>query len=329
MLTTDLFNKVLIQPAQNGANRLYAVSGYAMAAMASRHLEEVLIKNHQIQIELIIGMTPAEGLSRSNHKGFQELMQTVYTGNFSCRYLTKMPPVHSKTYAWFEEDKPVCGFVGSANYTQTAFGKTQREVVTESDPQQGFEYFQKLIPQTLDCNDKKAENLVQIYHTRSYARVKRERGIIQSSENETANVMVEPGLAGLPSVTLTFLDKTGNLPQSSGLNWGQCPSREPNQAYIKLPASVYNTDFFPEKTIYFTVLTDDGQVLICVRAQDNGKAIHTPHDNSLIGKYFRNRLGIPNGALVTLDDLRRYGRTDVRFYKIDDENYFMDFSVKS
>lgn len=26
-------------------------------------------------------------------------------------------------------------------------------------------------------------------------------------------------------------------------------------------------------------------------------------------------------------DLERYGRTDVTFYKIDDEQFFMDFSV--
>jgi len=328
MLTTDLFDKVLIQPAQHGANQLYVVSGYATAAMAFRHLEDLKKNNHQPKVELIVGMTPADGLSRSNHKGFQKLMQTVYTEGFSCRYLTEIPPVHSKIYAWFNDDKPVCGFVGSANYTQTAFGKNQREVVTESDPQQGFEYFQELIPKTVYCNDNEAENIIQLYNTRSHARVKRERGIIQSSEIETADVMVEPGLASLPSVTLTLLDKeTGKPSQRAGLNWGQRPKREPNQAYINVPSSVYKTDFFPEKTIHFTVLTDDGQVLICVRAQQNGKAIETPRDNSLIGKYFRNRLGIPDGASVKLEDLLRYGRTDVSFYKIDDETYFMDFSV--
>lgn len=58
-----------------------------------------------------------------------------------------------------------------------------------------------------------------------------------------------------------------------------------------------------------------------------GAGIETPHNNSLIGEYFRNRLGLPNGAFVKKEDLIRYGRTDVTFYKIDDENYYMDFSV--
>jgi hypothetical protein len=49
--------------------------------------------------------------------------------------------------------------------------------------------------------------------------------------------------------------------------------------------------------------------------------------NSLLGEYFRNRLGLPNGAFVTKADLDRYGRTDVVFYKFDDEEYLMDFSI--
>jgi hypothetical protein len=44
-----------------------------------------------------------------------------------------------------------------------------------------------------------------------------------------------------------------------------------------------------------------------------------------LGEYFRHRLGLPSGALVTKEDLIRYGRTDVEFYKIDDETYYMNF----
>lgn len=66
--------------------------------------------------------------------------------------------------------------------------------------------------------------------------------------------------------------------------------------------------------------------MICSRAQQNGKAIHTPHDNSLIGEYFRNRLGVPNGGEVLSEHFDRYGRVDIDFYKIDEETYFMDFS---
>jgi hypothetical protein len=79
----------------------------------------------------------------------------------------------------------------------------------------------------------------------------------------------------------------------------------------------------------FTVITDDQKTFICTRAQkgDEGQAIETPQDNSILGRYFRERLGLPSGAFVSTEDLRRYGRMDVTFYKIDDENYYTDFST--
>ena len=325
MFSENLFDEVLLQPAKSGANKLYVVSGYATAAMALRHLEMLRENNCGVEIELIVGMSSLDGLSQTNHRGFQELVQTSYNGVFSCSYLTEMPPVHSKIYSWFCDDKPFCGFIGSANYTQTAFGKRQREVMATADPQKGFDYFQELVPQTIYCDNIEAENIVQIYNARSYTRARRETEAIQQQEATTATL--ETGLIGLSSVKLTFLDKAGNLPQISGLNWGQRPGRNRNQAYIKLPADITRTDFFPNRPIQFTVLTDDEKILTCARAQDNGKAIHTPQNNSQMGEYFRNRLGVPNGSPILLEDLIKYGRTDVSVYKIDDETYCMDFSV--
>lgn len=77
----------------------------------------------------------------------------------------------------------------------------------------------------------------------------------------------------------------------------------------------------------FAVLTDDGQSFIFHRAQDNRKALHSPDDNSIIGKYFRSRIGVEDGAFVYRMDLENYGRTNVTFTKINDETYYMDFSV--
>lgn len=73
---------------------------------------------------------------------------------------------------------------------------------------------------------------------------------------------------------------------------------------------------------------DNDEIILFTRTQENGKAIHTLHNNSLIGVYFRKRLGVPLGEKVTMEHLIKYGRTYIDFYKIDDENYYMDFSVK-
>ena len=100
-----------------------------------------------------------------------------------------------------------------------------------------------------------------------------------------------------------------------------------NKNLISLPSKLWKTDFFLEYDWHFVVLTDDNEIIFFTRAQANGKAIHTPHNNSLIGEYFRKRLGVPFGEPVKMEHLLKYGRTDIDFYKIDDENYYMDFSV--
>lgn len=324
MITENLFDPVLIEPVRDGANRLLIISGYATAAMAFHHLDIVRRMDADIQIELIVGMCPSDGLSVSNHRGFRELVEEEFPGNFQCSYIINSAPVHSKIYSWCRGENPIQAFIGSANYTQSAFRSARREAVANCDENDAFNYFHKLVADTIYCTHHEAENFVRVYQDEERSRKAR-----NAAEMTEAGDEIPQDLVGLPSVSISFLERSGNLPQRSGLNWGQRPeyNREPNQAYIRLPAVIYRTDFFPERTVHFTVLTDDGKVMICARAQDNGKAIHTPHNNSLIGEYFRNRIGVASGEPIRTIDIQSYGRTDVTFYKIDDETYHMDFSV--
>lgn len=325
MYTTNLYNKVLVEPASIGANTLYIVSGYATAAMTFHHLEELYTNDYTISINLIVGMTPQDGLSYTNHKGFTKLSLEDFPDNFNCFYIFNGPPVHSKVYAWFKNDSPITGFVGSANYSQRAFSVNQREVLVENDPLKGKSYFESLLEDAKICTSHDMEELVQTKRKRYQDRKAKQLELVEEQSE------LLPEIRGLEAVKVSFLARTGNLPQRSGLNWGQRPEegREPNQAYIRLSSKIYNSDFFPERATHFTVMTDDGEILICTRAQDNGKAIQTPHNNSILGKYFRKRLGISLGGPVLKSDLEKYGRSDIIFYKLDDETFYMDFSVKN
>jgi hypothetical protein len=331
MITKNLFDKVLIEPVRNGADRLFVVSGYATAAMTFHHLEKIKREiGQQVHINLIVGMCPHDGMSLGNHKAFQQLATDDFHGFFECSYIVKSPPVHSKSYAWFHGKTPVSGFIGSANYTQNAFSNNQRELLSHCDPKLGLDYFNSLITDTIYCTHHEIENYIEVYRDTYYSRRKKEQ-----LEKEGLQLISseKPDLQGLPAVRVALLDREGNVQKTAGLNWGfrqdGVSSRNKNEAYIQLRPEVYKSNFFPLRSMHFTVLTDDNKTLICTRAQkdERGHAIETPHNNSLVGEYFRNRLGLPNGAFVTKDDLLRYGRTNVDFYKIDDETYFMDFSV--
>lgn len=328
MLSDKLFKKVLVDPVSAGADELFIVSGYATSAMAFHHLNNLKTElRKDVKVNLIVGMCVLDGLSESNHRGFQKIMDEDFKDSFKCSYVINMPPLHSKVYSWCKGKKPLAGFVGSANYTQTAFYEKQRECLVETDPAKCLKYFKSLISDTIYCNHLEVEDNIQIYPDAEFARFKRPSKARETISSETPKLKI----SGVPYVKVQLLDNNGNLPGRSGLNWGQRPEehRDPDQAYIRLPAEIYKTDFFPEIGLHFTVQTDDGKILTCSRAQANGKAIHTPHDNSLLGQYFRNRLGLSEGEFVKKDHLLRYGRSDIGFYKIEDETYYMDFSKPS
>ena len=136
--------------------------------------------------------------------------------------------------------------------------------------------------------------------------------------------------AGFGFVTLPLTTRRGGrllVPQRSGLNWGQRPGREPNQAYLSVPVEVQRSGYFPERGDGFIIECDDGFLMKCVRSQDNGKAIESPTDNSIIGIYFRRRLGVLPGHMVTLDHLPASGRISVDIHFRDKGLYYLDFST--
>jgi hypothetical protein len=90
---------------------------------------------------------------------------------------------------------------------------------------------------------------------------------------------------------------------------------------------VLRTNNFIDRGVEFLIECDDGELFKCVRAQANGKALETSSDNSLLGIYFRKRLGVRQGYLVTIEHLFRYGRTSVDISKKDEFRFFMDFST--
>lgn len=319
IISSDLFDSVLINPLRAGADKLCIVSGYATANMVLRHVDFASSKplNKKFSIDLIVGMAVHDGMEKANHQGFIEIQSNKYNVDFNCSYVVGRPPVHSKLYIWLKDGKPMIAFAGSANYSQNAFSPSMREILMKVNERDAFDYFNQIKGETQNCASDNIGDFIRFYARRIVTEV-------ESVENES-----EP-IENLESITLTLLDSgTNETPTRSGINWGQRADqgREPNQAYINIPAEIGRSGFFPERGVVFTIITDDGKHLICVRAQDGGKGLHTTLNNSHMGEYLRFRIGVANGAYVTKADLLRYGRTDVTVYKIDEETYYMDFSV--
>lgn len=320
----DLFERALIQPAKHGGTDLYVVSGYASPAMVVRHYEELRKLGVKVNLDLQIGMTSKDGLDEPALIGFKTIQKQVTAGRVQCRFNTGTP-FHSKIYVWCTDSGPVQAFLGSANYSQNAFGigsagPRQRELLTEVDPAQAFDYVIDVSGTSVTPDDPEVEKLLNISSNRA--------GPCSLGIVDVHNHDLDLGEVG-ESVTLPLVQTTkfpGEVHNSgAGLNWGQRGRRNPSEAYIPVPSRVRNLQFFPDRGVRFQIFTDTGDSFVATIAQGGGKAIETPEDNSLLGEYFRKKLGLFPGDFVTTSALKKFGSTAVKLTKVSDDLYRMVF----
>lgn len=316
LVTNNIAQEILFKPLNEGADTLEIISGYATPSMASwyiKTLEETQMPS--VNIALILGMTSYDGLTETVHTGFRSLHGRSYTNvlSFTCSYVYENSPVRSNLYLWKKNGSPIKAFAGSADFLQKAFLTGRRELLEDCDPQEAQDYYDTIVNDSIYCTHPEVEDSVIIHPTHP---------ILDSDSLPLTNLEGE----GIFSARLSLLTRNGEVGIRSGLNWGQRNNRNKNEAYIPLCRNIARTDFFPKDKQHFMVVTDDGKSLLLRIEQQNDKAITTPLSNAQLGEYFRNRLGLANGEFITRDHLLTYGRTDVVFYKIDEEQYFMDFS---
>lgn len=316
MLTRNIAQKVLFQPIADGADALIILSGYATPNMVSWYIKSLQERRTApITISLLVGMTSYDGLSIPVHDGFKSLHGQAYGDNvhsFICSYNCETPPAHANLYIWMKDENPILAYTGSADFVQNAFVTSRREVLESCNPQEALEYYSEIECGSMYCNHAKIEDHIVLRPTHQ----------ILDAENRPLTTLEGDGIT---AVELSLLTRKNEIGVRSGLNWGQRNGRNKNEAYIPLPIQTASQGFFPIER-HFTVVTDDGHTLLLRVEQQNDKAITTPLSNAQLGEYFRRRLSLANGAFVTKQNLIDYGRTSVTFYKIDDEQFFMDFS---
>lgn len=321
LITTGLFERVLIEPAKRGARQLFILSGYASASMVTKHFDVALKElSIDLSIDLHIGMSGRDGLSRNTLLGLQSIPRQIGARSFNCTLSTRGNSNHSKLYVWCDDSGPKEAYLGSNNYTQLGFGisataVTHKEVCVSVNPVESFDYITYSAQGGISYKSSDIADFVNIYDEELLS-------VLDFDDNsgaQNSNSFVD-----LPLVMSRPVDR-GEVHQKSGLNWGQREGRNPDQAYIPIPSRIAKEKFFPEKGVHFQVITDDGEAFICTVAQDGDKALETPSDNSILGKYFRNKLGLAPGTFIEKKHLQAFGSNLVRFYKDEEDSYRLSF----
>ena len=230
MLTDDLFRRVLMEPVLTGnADALMAVSGYAAAGMADRHLKMLHEMGGRIDLNVIVGMPKKDGIEWAQHVALNKIVeQGAFGSSMACNYVVRGNPVHAKTYVWLRDNEPVSAFAGSANYTLTGFSRSQIEAMDAVDPTAAYQFYNDCLRNSASCDAIDIEDMVAITETRTL------------NDNPQADPEGE-------FVTLSLLStRSGDTHEKAGLNWGQREDRNRNQAYIPVPRAVQLSGFFPE-----------------------------------------------------------------------------------
>ena len=323
MILENIANTVLFGPLNRTVNNLYIITAYATPNMLSWYIGNLQGKIQvPLSIALLLGMVPFDGISVSAHDGFIQLLGSEHPNEIKkieCSYLFDPPAVHSNVFIWAKDGEPILAYSGSVNFVQSSLvGSHRKEVLNECDPILAMEYYNSLIDRSIYATHPEIEEYVVLHATHDI--LDRENHSVENAELLARD--------GYESIRLRLTTKNGEPGKRSGLNWGQRPKRNSNEAYIPLPVKVAKSGFFPLEGRHFTVITDDRRQLILRIEQQNNKAITTPARNSDLGEYFRNRLGVANGEHITRSILDDYGRTDVTFIRLDEETYYMDFSPR-
>lgn len=317
-MTTDfcysdnVVQELLFEPINVGANKLCILASHATPSMASW-----LLKNYEengitdIEVELIVGNVVDEGIDATSHEGFKDLHGNRYTNtwsNFSCCYLCQPPAQKDNYYIWLNGETPIKAYCCSYEFTQQSMFRCNRGSIHSRAVAYAYKLYEKAVDRSIYCNHAEVDDLIIVHSSNA--------SFLNSSATSEENC-----------VHLSLLARGGETGTKSGLNWGQRNHRNKNEAYIPLPVNIARSNFFPLNKQHFLAVTDDHHTLQLRVEQQNDKAITTPASNALLGEYFRNRLGLPNGSYIKKEDLIAYGRSDVTFYKIDEEQYYMDFSI--
>ncbi len=313
----SIVNEIFINPASE-CDTLTIVTHKATPSMASWLLKTYEEKGiSDLSIELIISFPKRDSedmfepiILQNNHEGFKELHKRFQDSQnvFSCSYYCGREYCSDNLYIWKRRGTVFLCFKTNCEFTQQNILNNKAAFVKVEDIDAVDNICSMVSGESIYCVHPEAEDYVII-------RQKEEKGISEECYNQNNFVT-------LPLIT----KKTGEPGQRSGLNWGQRMGRNPNEAYIPLPKDIAQSGFFPLHRQHFLVITDDHVTLLLRVEQQGDKAITTPASNALLGEYFRNRLNLKYGAYVSRADLDAYGRLDVTFYKIDEEQYYMDFS---
>jgi hypothetical protein len=196
----------------------------------------------------------------------------------------------------------------------SAFGFENHGVISSISSSKSIGYIDELQSEVLLPIDRdNSENLLEF--------------IEKKEENFESKTLEKEAAFDLSFVSATT-KKIHNA--GAGLNWGQPTSsrlrKDLNAAYIHVPRAIQMSTKIPGPGVVFSCKFEDGVEFEMVRTGDGGKNLTSAHENQILGRYIRHRLGVAPGGLIEDAALERKNYFGLSFYPKGLDKFFVQFN---
>ena len=316
---TDYFNNAISK-----SDSVYIATGYASKSSLTE-LSELVIKNGIKKVVLTLGMYFVEGMPEGMYhtaKSINEMWMRLGIGEI--RIVNNMK-FHGKIYAFYKNDEPVCGIVGSNNLGSIkldASNRRQYEVASATDCESEIVELNRLISSVSNdtCSINIADAVIPIIRERNTSiegiEAVDELPISQVDIYKTHLTTVTFKLPiKVPAYIERHMDDNKHYTKSN-LNVSYAAPRSARKArdWYETQLTVGKEDRamegYPEKNVPFYVITDDGYMFKAHTTSDGNKQFSAVGDELILGRWIKGRLaaaGLVTPVNNTQEDTDRTG----------------------
>lgn len=286
-------------------------------------------------VKLLLGMAFYEGVTRKKLEIAKRLSTDLKSINDNCGvYVAHNRRYHGKLFKFSKSDEAKY-YIGSSNYSTSGL-RTNIEAtarIEDSKLKGEIESFLSFLFSYKECTRIENAEIVSP-GTTEYRQRLTATDLSDLEKYDSKNINIDSlqyfdydlsRISNSMKSSLNAYFAKGRLNRTTG----KIAPRGWYEGALIAPVNLINNPLYPHGE--FKAFTDDGYIIPLATRGQNDKNIESLGNLKLLGMWIKTRLQA-KGALkeftpVTEETLDAYGRDSIRFYKISEKEYYLDFGV--
>ncbi len=309
-------------------------SGYVSDNVISKFKDDFYrIVEEGGKFKLLVGMAFHEGLPAKKLKNLQEIDAKLRSISSDCGiYVCHARRFHGKIYS-FQKENDLNIYLGSSNFSGSGLSENLECTAEVYDD---------------DTKSRLTSYIDYIFHKNNSVSIENADIAVLGSEEYKKRIAITR-LNDLERYDPSTIDKTvldsfdyplsrAASSEKSNLNayfgkgrWsrvtGKIKPRDWYEVELIAPAAINQLPLYPKGE--FTAYTHDGYIMPMKTSGDNCKNIRSLNKLTILGEWIKDKLQ-KAGVLapltpITSETLGKYGKDTLRFYKIDESKYYIEW----